>query len=221
MSACGNSSTSSNQTNYLVLDFVSKPGSSNGMLQAATFSISGMSVSDNCLSSCSNKLSMFVYETSGPDAMGAPNEAANLTPTNLTFNASESTHDNFISFETNEIGFHLVILDRGSCVRITDISITFGVCPPQNINLVSYLEAFSGAVTGQCVDNADPQGSLNATQCNGLGELVPVSSCVCSNGYRESNGTCSGEPCPSTVNCYAKHKFYMYIFLQSRGLSMR
>ena len=202
MSACGSSSSSSNQTNYLVLDFVSKLGSPNGMLQAATFSISGMSVSDNCLSSCSNELSMFVYETSAADAMGAQDATANLTPTNLTFNASQSTtHDNFISFTTNETGFYLVILDRGSCVRITDISITLGVCPQQNINLVSYLEAFSGAVTGQCVENAvpDPQGSLDAAQCNGLGELVPVSSCVCSAAYRESNGTCSGEPCPSTV----------------------
>lgn len=97
-------------------------------------------------------------------------------------------------------GFYLAFQDIGACIALVSVRVYYKKCPFTLRNLASFPDTVPRVdssslveVRGACIDHAEEKDTPKLF-CGADGDwLVPLGKCVCSVGYEEIDGSCSGE----------------------------
>uniref|UniRef100_A0A8C4DBG0 receptor protein-tyrosine kinase n=1 Tax=Dicentrarchus labrax TaxID=13489 RepID=A0A8C4DBG0_DICLA len=100
-------------------------------------------------------------------------------------------------------GFYLAFQDIGACIALVSVRVYYKKCPFTLRNLASFPDTVPRVdssslveVRGACIDHAEERDTPKLF-CGADGDwLVPLGKCVCSVGYEEIDGSCSGPPSP-------------------------
>ena len=152
-------------------------------------------------SSCVEALSLYVWETSAPNATSA----ANTDNYHFIANFSSGTTPLTIDFPSAQhTGFYLGIRDNGTCVDSLDrVLVYYVTCGAATVGLARVGEAvFSSdsAVRGECVANSvaiEETGPLLV--CSERGEWSVASGCHCSTQHYMDN---TGQQCLGKMIIY-------------------
>ena len=195
--------TAGPQNNWLITQLINRTVNGTRLPQVSVtieFELRGCDMTLNC----QRTFNTHVYETSTENATAARNTNNYRQVRRVSPDISSGDRVNetiMIYFNTNHYSFYFAVQDETSCIVVTQLIVSYQICPKRTVNLISHPETIAPVlgetiiVSPSCVTNAEPVSGLapQGLVCTTGGvwsRVPPGAACRCIGGHFPAGETC-------------------------------
>ena len=191
------------QENWLFTQHISRSLRNGELFDTVSVEIDYVLQSCSVERNCLRGFELLKWETSAVDRNVAQKTANFVKVGNFSRNGSYNGSDVLterivVTFESEETGVYLALMDRGTCVLIYRLLVFYEgrICPGNKTGLIEHSEVLppKERVVGKCAPSSSTlDGSDPVIRCTDEGSWEVVRPCMCLPGFKlMGNFTCTG-----------------------------